>query len=175
MDPYENVTPAKRMTLTSNDIVDGAEKPILFRDPQLGGESLSPHLQWADFPVETKSFAVTCYDPDAPTGVGFMHWAVANIPVIVTELTRGQGSEGGEMPEGALTLPNDLRIRNYIGANPPPNSGRHRYIFNIHAVDVERLEIDPDLTPVVLGFNLHFHTLARGVLGVWVDSESVGG
>lgn len=169
-DPYRNVTPTAKMTLTSEDIFDGEEKGLIFRDPQLGGENLSPQLSWADYPEGTKSFAITCYDPDAPTGQGFMHWAVANIPVDVTSLQRGQGSDAAAMPQGSLTLPNDLRIRSYIGANPPANTGRHRYVFVVHAVGAEKLEIGEDLTPVVLGFNLHFNTLARGVISTWVDS-----
>jgi len=171
-DTFAAVTPAPELTLVSDDISNGEEKPVMFRDPEIGGENLTPHLKWSDFPAETKSFAVTCYDPDAPTSTGFWHWAVANIPVSVTELSRGDGSAGGAMPEGSLTLPNDLRLRHYIGANPPPNSGRHRYIFTVHAVGVEKLDIDPDLTPTVLGFNLHFNTLARGVISTWVDSNS---
>jgi phosphatidylethanolamine-binding protein (PEBP) family uncharacterized protein len=75
------------------------------------------------------------------------------------------------MPVSALTLPNDLRMRQYIGPNPPPGSGRHRYVFIVHAVDVPAFDIDPGLTPVVLGFNLHFHTVARGSITVWVDAE----
>ncbi|MEF2978130.1 YbhB/YbcL family Raf kinase inhibitor-like protein [Subtercola sp. YIM 133946] len=172
-DPYAFVTPAPSFLLTSSDVVDGAEKPTAFRDPQIGGQDASPQLSWSGFPAETKSFAVTCYDPDAPTGVGFMHWAVANIPAAVTELATGAGSPGipsVTLPDGALTLPNDVRVRGYVGANPPPGSGRHRYAFTVHAVDVPVLEIDPDLTPTVLGFNLHFHTLARAALTVWVDS-----
>ena len=169
-DPYAAVTPAPAMTLESVDLVAGEEKPLIFRDPAIGGENLSPALSWSGFPAETKSFAITCYDPDAPTGTGFMHWAVANIPVEVTSLERGQGTDSESMPAGSLTLPNDVRVPHYVGANPPPGSGRHRYVFVIHAVDVEHLDIAPDLTPVVLGFNLHFHTLARGSLTVWVDA-----
>lgn len=169
-DPYAGITPAGTMTLTSSDIRDGYEKPVVFRDPEIGGEQLSPQLSWSGAPAETKSFAITCFDPDAPTGQGFMHWAVANIPLDVTSLERGQGTDPALMPAGCLTLPNDLRIRGYVGANPPAGSGRHRYVFVVHAVDVERLDIGADLTPVVLGFNLHFHTLARGVLSTWVDA-----
>jgi phosphatidylethanolamine-binding protein (PEBP) family uncharacterized protein len=75
------------------------------------------------------------------------------------------------LPADAVTLPNDLRMRQYIGPNPPPGTGRHRYVFVVHAVDVPALDISPDLTPTVLGFNLHFHTLARGSLTAWVDAQ----
>ncbi|MGG7464654.1 YbhB/YbcL family Raf kinase inhibitor-like protein [Plantibacter sp. YIM 135347] len=168
-DPYALVTPAPSFALVSADLVAGEEKPLRFRDPAIGGEDASPQLSWSGFPAEAQSFAITCYDPDAPTGVGFMHWAVANIPAEVTELAAGAGTPGGTMPDGSLTLPNDVRVRGYVGANPPAGSGRHRYVFNVHAVDVPVLEIDPELTPTVLGFNLHFHTLARAELTVWVD------
>jgi Raf kinase inhibitor-like YbhB/YbcL family protein len=169
-DHYAAVTPAPPLDVRSDDLLHGQEMPPAFRDPQIGGTNTSPHLAWSGFPPETKSFAVNCYDPDAPTGVGFMHWAVANIPADVTALPTGAGGLAGPMPAGSLTLPNDLRMRQYIGPNPPPGSGRHRYVFIVHAVDVPQLDIDPGLTPVVLGFNLHFHTLARGSMTVWVDA-----
>ncbi|WP_433508905.1 YbhB/YbcL family Raf kinase inhibitor-like protein [Nonomuraea sp. CA-143628] len=169
-DPYAAVTPAPALDVRSDDLRHGEQMPLTFRDPEIGGTNASPHLAWSGFPPETKSFAVVCYDPDAPTGVGFTHWAVANIPAEVTSLPAGAGALDGAMPAGSLTLPNDLRMRQYIGPNPPPGSGRHRYVFIVHAVDVPRLDIDPELTPVVLGFNLHFHTLARGSMTVWVDA-----
>ena len=170
-DPYAAVTPAPALAVRSDDLKHGEEMPLIFRDPQIGGANTSPHLAWSDFPAQTRSFALTCYDPDAPTGTGFMHWAVANIPSDVSTLPAGAGAVGGPLPAGALTIPNDLRMRQYIGPNPPPGSGRHRYVFIVHAVNVPTLDIDPDLTPVVLGFNLHFHTVARGSMTVWVDAE----
>ncbi|WP_329392072.1 YbhB/YbcL family Raf kinase inhibitor-like protein [Streptomyces sp. NBC_01716] len=171
-DPYAVVTPAPALTVTSTDLVHGAQVPVPFRDPAIGGTGASPQLSWAHFPAQTRSFAITCYDPDAPTGIGFMHWAVFNIPVTTTELPTGAGAPGSAgMPAGAVTLPNDVRLPHYVGPNPPAGSGRHRYVFIVHAVDVPHLEIEADLTPTVLGFNLHFHTLARGSLTGWVDSE----
>lgn len=171
-DPYADVTPAPALTLTSADFVHGGEMPTRFRDPAIGGTNASPQLAWSDFPDGTQSFAITCYDPDAPTGIGFMHWAVFDIPVTTTVLPAGAGAPGdAAMPAGAVTLPNDVRLAQYVGPNPPPGSGRHRYVFVVHAVDVPTLGISPDLTPTVLGFNLHFHTLARGSITAWVDSE----
>src|SRR5882757_8025695 len=170
-DPYDAVTPAATLQVRSDDFGHSEELPKVNRDPDIGGSNTSPHLEWSGFPPGTQGFAITCYDPDAPTGVGFMHWAVANLAADVTSLPTGTGAPGGTMPAGSLTLPNDLRMRHYIGPNPPPGSGRHRYVFIVHAVDVVALEIDPDLTPAVLGFNLHFHTLARGSLTAWVDAD----
>ncbi|MBU2667215.1 YbhB/YbcL family Raf kinase inhibitor-like protein [Actinoplanes bogorensis] len=166
-DPYASVTPAPSLEVRSDDFTHGEELPVEFRDPEIGGKQTSPQLSWSGVPAGTKSFAITCYDPDAPTGVGFMHWAVANIPAGVTSLPAGAGAPGAT---GMLTLPNDIRLPQYVGPNPPPGSGRHRYVFVVHAVDVEVLEIDPGLTPTVLGFNLHFHTLARGHMTGWVDA-----
>lgn len=171
-DPYAAVTPAPSLTVFSADFRHGTEMPLQFRDPDIGGANASPQLTWSDFPVHTQSFAVTCYDPDAPTGVGFMHWAVFNIPATTTQLAVNAGAPGDlGMPAGAVTLPNDVRLRHYVGPNPPGGSGRHRYVFVVHAVDVPALDISPDLTPTVLGFNLHFHTLARGHMTAWVDAE----
>ena len=171
-DPYAAVTPAPGLTVRSDDFEHGGELPSEFRDPEFGGRDRSPQLSWSGFPPQTQSFAVTCYDPDAPTGVGFMHWAVFNLPADTASLPAGAGSPDGEgLPDAAVTLPNDLRMRQYIGPNPPPGSGRHRYVFIVHAVDIPALEISPDLTPTVLGFNLHFHTLARGSVTAWVDAR----
>ncbi|GIO31403.1 hypothetical protein J2TS6_25440 [Paenibacillus albilobatus] len=112
-----------------------------------------------------KSFAVTAYDPDAPTGSGFWHWAVINIPASVTELPIGAGGDhGGGLPQGALQLPNDARLKRFIGAAPPAGHGPHWYYFVVHALDVEKIGIDPNATPVLLGFTMLGHTLGRAVL-----------
>ena len=140
-------------SVTSNDITDGGILP----DAQVQAKgNTSPHLKWSGAPEGTKSYAVTCYDPDAPTGSGFWHWTVANIPADVTELPAG-----GPIPAGAVEGRTDFGEPGYGGAAPPPGHGPHRYIFTVFAVDTEKLDVTPDNSGAVFGFNLHFHTLAK--------------
>ncbi len=165
--PYEFLPQVPALTVTSTDIADGQTLPAPQRSGIMdaGGEDVSPQLSWGGFPDGTASFAVTCYDPDAPTGSGFWHWAVCDIPADVTELPTGAGdADGSGLPAGALTVRNDAGIARYVGAAPPPGHGPHRYFFAVHALDVPRLGIDADATPAVLGFNLFSHSLARGII-----------
>lgn len=143
-------------TLTSDDFADGETLP----EAQVYAHgNRSPHLAWAGAPEGTKSFAITCYDPDAPTGSGFWHWTVANIPAGVTELPAG-----GPVPAGAVEGRTDYGPPGFGGAAPPAGHGPHRYIFTVFAVDVERLDVTPDNSGAIFGFNLHFHTLAKAQL-----------
>jgi Raf kinase inhibitor-like YbhB/YbcL family protein len=145
--------------VTSTGIPDGGVLP----DAQVQARgNRSPHLRWSGAPAGTKSYAVTCYDPDAPTGSGFWHWTVANIPAGVTELAEGASPAG--LPEGAVEGRTDFGEPGYGGAAPPPGHGPHRYIFTVFAVDTERLNVSPENSGAVFGFNLHFHTLARATV-----------
>ena len=163
--PYDSLPKLPAFTLTSDDISDG--QPL--KMPQVsgimgaGGEDVSPQLSWSGFPEETRSFAVTVYDPDAPTASGFWHWAVANLPATCTELPVGVG-EGSELPGDALTLVNDAGMRRYLGAAPPPGHGVHHYYVAVHAVKVEKLELTEDASPAFLGFNLFMNAIARAVI-----------
>ncbi len=166
-DPYDFLAQVPSFTVTSSDVSDGAVLPM----PQVsgvmgaGGEDRSPQLSWSGFPEGTRSFAVTMYDPDAPTASGFWHWAVANIPASVTELPSGAGDrDRPNLPGGAIQLRNDVGFAGYVGAAPPPGHGPHRYFIVVHAVDTEALDVSADTTPAVLGFNLSLHTLARATL-----------
>ncbi|MGN6371637.1 MAG: YbhB/YbcL family Raf kinase inhibitor-like protein [Solirubrobacteraceae bacterium] len=165
--PHVYLPEVSSFSLTSTDVEDGRTlaSPQVSGIMGAGGEDVSPQLSWSGFPADTKSFAVTCYDPDAPTGSGFWHWAVADIPASVTELPSGAGTPGSsDLPHGAITLRNDGGMAGYIGAAPPESHGPHRYVFTVHAVDVDKLGIDADATPAVLGFNLFSHTLARATI-----------
>lgn len=167
-DPYRFLPEVPAFTVTSADVEDGKSIPAphtsaVFGVP--GGEDRSPQLSWSGFPEGTKSFAVTVYDPDAPTASGFWHWAVCNIPASVTELPAGAGAQGGAgLPAGALQLRNDGGFAGYIGAAPPAGHGPHRYVVVVHAVDVERLEVPEDASPAFLGFTLFTHTLGRATI-----------
>jgi len=165
VDPLERFGAVPLFSLSSTDVADGRPLARDHWGAGGGGGDISPHLSWSGFPPETKSFAVTIHDPDAPTGSGFWHWAVYNIPASVTELATGAGAVGGDnLPQGAAMLSNELGSKSFTGAGPPPGTGTHHYNIVVHALDVEQLDLDPESTPAVLGFNAHFHTLARAVL-----------
>jgi Raf kinase inhibitor-like YbhB/YbcL family protein len=170
-DPYDGLTALPSFTLTSDDITDGAPLKSAQYSADSGGADVSPQLSWSGFPEETKTFAVTVYDPDAPTASGFWHWAVFNIPADITELASGAGAAGGILPAGAVTLPNEARLKQFIGAAPPEGTGVHRYFVAVHALP-EALEIDAESTPAILGFNLNFRAIARAVI---VGTGEAGG
>lgn len=165
--PYDSIAEVPSFTLTSTDVTDGAELNTAQVSGMMGpgGDDASPQLSWSGFPPETKSFAITVYDPDAPTGSGFWHWAVAEVPVSTTSLPSGAGDDTGSgLPTGAVQLKNDAGMARYVGAAPPAGHGEHRYYIAVHAVDVDSLGIDGTASPAYLGFNLFSHTLARAVL-----------
>ncbi|WP_186333704.1 YbhB/YbcL family Raf kinase inhibitor-like protein [Paenibacillus xylanexedens] len=168
--PFARLPEVASFNVTSSDIRENS----VLSAPQLsgkfgveGGQDISPELKWSGAPEGTKSYAVTVYDPDAPTGSGFWHWSVFNIPADVTELATGAGSEGGAyLPPGATQLNNDASFAGFIGAAPPIGDGPHRYYFVVHALDVDDIHIPADSTPAFLGFNMLTHTLGRAVIVV---------
>ena len=168
-DPYSELPAVPSFTLTSEDVADGQEMPPAQRSGQSGAQDVSPQLTWSGFPPETKSFAVTMYDPDAPTASGFWHWAAFNIPADVTSLPAGAGApDGSALPPGVVQLKNDAGMAGFMGAAPPPGHHPHRYMVVVHAVDVEKLDIPAEATPAILGFNLFTHTLARArITGIY--------
>ena len=120
------------MNVISHDLQDGGKLPHrhVFNGMGYDGDNISPHLAWDEVPEGTKSFVVTCYDPDAPTGSGWWHWLVANLPA-----------------------------ETRYGGAAPPKGESHRYIFTVHALDVEKIEVDEGASGAMVGFNVHFHSL----------------
>ncbi len=158
------------MEISSADFKDGeylAMDHVLASEYGFGcsGGNRSPQLSWSGAPAGTRSFTLTCYDPDAPTGSGFWHWVVANMPANVNELPAGAGNpSSGELPAGAVHIRNDVGTREYAGPCPPQGDHPHRYIFTIFAVGVEGLQVNADTSAAVVGFQLHFNTLAKAEL-----------
>src|SRR5471032_1543533 len=157
-------------TVTSKSFKDGdylAMAHVLSSDFGFGcaGGNQSPHLAWNGAPAGTKSFAVTCYDPDAPTGSGFWHWVVVNIPANVTELKLDAGNPAsGLLPKGALQTRTDFGKAGYGGPCPPEGHGPHRYQFTLFAVKQDALPVNIDTSAAVVGFNLHFNTIEKATL-----------
>lgn len=157
-DPYTFLPDAPKFEVTSGDLTDGGTMP----SPQLskafqvpGGLDISPSLSWKGFSADTKSFVVSCYDPDAPTVSGFWHWVVYDIPVSVTSLETDAGNpDKSKLPKGAKALKNDAGFAGFLGAAPPPGHGDHRYIFCVSAMPVENLPIDENTSPSVCHFNM---------------------
>jgi Raf kinase inhibitor-like YbhB/YbcL family protein len=167
-DPFARLPEVPSFSLTSTSAADGepfhvAQMSGAFGVP--GGADLSPQLSWSGAPEATRSYAITVFDPDAPTGSGFWHWAVANIPADVTSLPEGAGDDSGRLlPAGAITLRNDAGSARFLGAVPPAGHGAHRYFITVHALDVQDIEVAPDSTPAMLGFQMASHILARATI-----------
>src|SRR5579872_4925847 len=156
-------------TVISNSFKDGdylSKDHVLSENFGFGcaGGNQSPHLKWSGAPAGTKSFALTCYDPDAPTGSGFWHWVIVNIPPNVTELPLGAGNPGGALPGGALQTRTDIGQPGYIGPCPPPGHGDHRYQFTVFALGQDQLQVAPDTSAAIVGFQMHFCTLEKATL-----------
>jgi len=163
-DPYDHLLEVASFSLTSDDIAEAAPLRLSHVHHSAGGANHSPHLRWSGQPAGTRGFVVTCFDPDAPTGSGFWHWVLVGVPASVTELPRGAGAAEAQLPPGAFHVRNDFGSLDYGGAAPPPGDQPHRYIFVIHALDTDRLDVEPGSSPAVVGFNLAFHTIGRAKL-----------
>ena len=160
-DPYDLLPEVPSFTVTSEDVTEG--KPL--KDDQVGAlGDTSPQLSWSDAPEGTKSFTVTCFDPDAPTPSGFWHWVLVDLPADTTSLDTGAGAEGAELPGAAFTCRNDAGTKAFAGAAPPEGDQVHRYFFVVHAVKEESLGVDSDASPAVVSFNLAFKTAGRAII-----------
>ncbi len=153
------------MKVTSASLQDNARMPEeqVFDGWGMTGGNLSPQLSWAGAPEGTKGYAVTCFDPDAPTPSGFWHWLLLGIPAEVTSLEAGAGIPE-RVPQGAFHLVNDFSTKRYGGAAPPAGDHTHRYFFAVHALDTDDLGLDDTASAAAGAFTIGMHTLARGVI-----------
>ncbi len=149
-------------TLTSNDLGGEATVNEEFNGFGCTGKNESPQLSWVNAPEGTKSFAITMYDPDAPTGSGWWHWVVFDIPFDITELMTGAGNvKLNLVPEGTIQSVTDYGANGYGGPCPPEGHGLHQYIITIHALKVDKLGLNATTNPAVVGFYLWNNTLAK--------------
>lgn len=160
-DPYELLPATASFSVTSADVTDG--QPL--KDDQVAAHgNTSPQLSWSGAPEGTRSYVVTCFDPDAPTPSGFWHWVLVDLPADCTSLDTGAGAEGAALPGGAFMCRNDGGAKAFMGAAPPPGDQVHRYYFVVHAVGEETLGVDSDASAAVVSFNLAFKTLGRAII-----------
>ena len=155
---------AAGFTLTSPDVKANAMMDKKFEANVFGctGENKSPALKWSGAPKDAKSFAVTVYDPDAPTGSGFWHWFVINIPAATTELAANAGAVGGaNLPKGATNVRIDYGFAGWGGACPPEGDKPHRYIFTVYALKTDKLDIPADATAAVAGFMTNANSIGK--------------
>jgi Raf kinase inhibitor-like YbhB/YbcL family protein len=155
---------AAGFSITSSEIKSGGMMPKSFEFNGFGcsGENKSPALKWSGAPAGTKSFAVTVYDPDAPTGSGWWHWVVVNIPANVTELPSNAGAVGGaNLPAGAANVKVDFGFAGWGGTCPPQGDKPHRYVFTVYALKTDKLDLPPDATAALAGFMINANRLGK--------------
>lgn len=158
---------AADFTLTSPDIKKGELMSMdqVYKGFGCQGSNISPALKWANAPDETKSFAITVFDPDAPTGIGWHHWVVFNIPASVTELAANAGSaDSKNLPEGSIQSVSDYGAPGYGGPCPPADHDPHRYIFTVYALDIPKIDLPATAMPALVRFMINNHTLAKAEL-----------
>ncbi len=153
-------------TLTSPDVANGQTMAAaqVFNSFGCTGGNVSPALAWSNVPPGTKSFALLAYDPDAPTGSGWWHWVVYNIPADVTSLPAGAGDpKKNLMPPGVVQGRTDYGATGYGGPCPPPGKP-HRYYFWLFALGVPKLDLPADATAAFVGYNVHANSLGKAEL-----------
>lgn len=150
---------AGNFTLSSSELQGQLTKKQEFNGFGCTGENISPELSWSNAPKGTRSFALTVYDPDAPTGSGWWHWLVVNIPANSSTLPTGVTAK--ELPKGAIETMNDYGVTSFGGACPPEGDKHHQYIFTLHALDVEKLDVTSKSDSALVGYMINAHTIEK--------------
>lgn len=154
---------SKTFTLRSDNLEGQATPQEVFTG--CGGSNQSPQLSWVNAPEGTKSFAILMHDPDAPTGSGWWHWLVVNIPAGTTSIPLNAGNPAAKlMPEGVVQSKTDFGSPGYGGPCPPEGHGLHEYTITVHALKTERLDIKPDAIPATVGFQVNANTIGKASL-----------
>lgn len=154
---------AEPFSLSSPQIKNGGTLTTkqVFNGFGCSGDNISPALVWKNPPAGTKSYAITVYDPDAPTGSGWWHWVVYNIPATVTSLPEGAGSNAALLPKGAVQSITDFGLPGFGGACPPAGDKAHRYVFSVYALSTLGMDLPPSTMPAAVGFNIHGNVLGK--------------
>lgn len=161
---------SQSFTLQSNSIEGQASLKEVFNGFGCTGENISPQLSWDNAPEGTKSFAVTVYDPDAPTGSGWWHWLVFDIPANSSELKANAGKELSKLlPGNAIQSKTDYGKSAYGGPCPPEGHGPHQYIITVHALKVESLGLNKEASPALVGYYINANTIQKASLIMYYE------
>jgi Raf kinase inhibitor-like YbhB/YbcL family protein len=167
-----NVSGQETFTLKSNDLGGEATITEEFNGFGCTGKNQSPQLSWSNAPEGTKSFAITMYDPDAPTGSGWWHWVVFDIPTTVDELVSNAGNiELNLAPKGAIQSITNYGAKGYGGPCPPKGHGLHQYVITVHALKTESLGLDDNTNPAIVGYNIWANTLAKASIIIYYKKD----
>lgn len=162
----------KTFSLTSKDLGGQATKTEEFTGFGCSGKNQSPQLAWSNAPEGTKSFAVTMYDPDAPTGSGWWHWVVFDIPATTNELVTNSGNITLNLaPKGAIQSVTNFGMPGFGGPCPPEGHGPHQYIITVHALKTDKLGLDANTNPAIVGYYLWNNTLAKASIVTYYQRD----
>ena len=163
---------AQTFTLSSASVGGQATMTEVFNGFGCTGENVSPQLSWANAPEGTKGYAITIHDKDAPTGSGWWHWLAFDLPASTMSLPAGAGDPAKNMmPAGAIQSRTDFGAPGYGGPCPPPGHGPHQYIVTVHALKTDKLGLDANASPAVVGYNLNANTLAKASIVFYYERK----
>src|SRR5215471_10236439 len=162
---FTNAAFAQTFTLKSNDLSGQATSQQVYKGFGCNGENISPELSWSNVPAGTKSFAVTIYDENAPTGSGWWHWLIFDIPSNISELKSGAGELNLKIaPAGAIQSITDFKTQGYGGPCPPEGNGDHKYTVTVYALITEKLGLDANANPALVGYMLGQNVIDKASL-----------